>query len=98
MQRSLLRTAFGFGCLATIMFMMAMMATPTQISRADDTPTEPIALVCSDSNGQQCTNNSSTDPTDCSADTKDKVCDKKDNKCVCRFSKVKLDCTCGYVQ
>lgn len=93
MRQHLMRMAFGFSCLATTMFVLAVLATPHGAVVGE----EPIEFtVCSDPNTVVCTNNDATNPTDCNQATKDQVCDKKDNKCVCRFSSTKFSCTCGY--
>lgn len=51
---------------------------------------------CSMPNQIVCQNNDIINPTDCNKDTKDAGCDQEDTLCICRFSMVQLDCTCGY--
>ena len=58
------------------------------------------AISCDDPNTVVCKNEAGENATKCHADSLDaegagKACDKKNTKCLCRFSKTKQDCTCG---
>lgn len=85
----------AFGSLAVAALVVGLAAATANSAFADTGP-GPGLGTCDHPNGQACTDNDTTNPTDCDTATKGKACDSQDTNCKCRFGSVSLKCACGY--
>jgi hypothetical protein len=70
--------------------------TPEELAAYEACIENCLTSACSSPNTVTCTDNSTTNPTDCNSATKGVVCDTADSNCKCRFSRVQVTCSCGY--